>query len=134
MINLCNGGTKDFVELWGITHLKIWFHFSIRQTKLFWINLKNYTQTCSSDHLCKTATCLRRLILSLPKPIPIQSLLCKTAICLMQPTTFFCSEMKKAHLKQPLKTLSSKEMWNKDKEQCIKNKHLSDYIYSITTL
>ena len=54
MINLCNGGTKDFVKLWEILHLKIWTHFSIRQTKLFWIKLKHYSQTCSNDHLCKT--------------------------------------------------------------------------------
>ena len=24
MVNLCNDGTKDFVELWKIIHLKIW--------------------------------------------------------------------------------------------------------------
>ena len=29
MVNLCNGGTKDFVELWEIIHLKISTHFSI---------------------------------------------------------------------------------------------------------
>ena len=44
MVNLGNGGTKDFVELWEIMHLKIWTHFSIRQTKLFWINFKHYSQ------------------------------------------------------------------------------------------
>ena len=54
MVNLGNGGTNDFVELWEIMHLKIWTHFSIRQTKLFWINLKHYSQTCSNDRLCKT--------------------------------------------------------------------------------
>ena len=41
---------------------------------------------------------------------------------------------KKPFLKQPLKTLSSEEMGNKHKEHYIKNKHLSDYIYSIATL
>ena len=41
MVNLCNGGTKDFVELWEIIHLKS-------------INLNYYSQTCSKDHLCKT--------------------------------------------------------------------------------
>ena len=54
MVNLYNGGTKDFVKLWEIIHLKIWTHFSIRQTKLFWINLKHYSQTFLNDHLCKT--------------------------------------------------------------------------------
>ena len=44
MVKLCNGGTKDFVELCEIKHLKIWTHFSFRQTKFFWINLKHYSQ------------------------------------------------------------------------------------------
>ena len=35
MVNLCNGGSKDFAELWEVIDLKIWTHFSIRQTKLF---------------------------------------------------------------------------------------------------
>ena len=35
MENLRNGGTKDFVELWEIIHLKISTHFNIRQMKLF---------------------------------------------------------------------------------------------------
>ena len=35
MVNLCNDGTKDSVELWEIIHLKILTYFSIRQTKLF---------------------------------------------------------------------------------------------------
>ena len=77
MVNLGNGGTNDFVELWEIMHLKIWTHFSIRQTKLFWINLKHYSQ--------------RRPILSLFKQIPLQSLLYKTTTCLTQPATFILS-------------------------------------------
>ena len=77
MVNLGNGGTKDFVELWEIMRLKIWTHFSIRQTKLFWINLKHYSQ--------------RRPILSLSKQIPLQSLLYKTTTCLTQPATFILS-------------------------------------------
>ena len=49
------------------------------------------------------ATRLRWRKLSPPKQIPVQLLLYKTAICLMQPaTTFFVSQMKKAYLKQPL--------------------------------
>ena len=35
MVHLRNGGTKDFVELWEIIHLKISTHFNIRQMKLF---------------------------------------------------------------------------------------------------
>ena len=35
MVNLGTDGTKDFVELWEITHLKIWTHFSIRQAKSY---------------------------------------------------------------------------------------------------
>ena len=39
----------------------------------------------------QTTTCLGKLILSSPEPIPIQSLLYKTNTCLTQPaTTFFC--------------------------------------------
>ena len=128
MVNLCNGGTKDFVELWEIIHLKIWTHFFIRQMKLFQINLinlKHYSQTCSDEHLCKTTTCLRRPILSPPQRILVQLLLYKTTTCLTRPaTTFFVSQMKKAYLKQPLKNLSSKEMGNMYNEQCIKNKRL----------
>ena len=56
MMNLCNGGAKDFMVLWEIIHLKIWTRFSIRQTKLFWINSKYYSQTCSNDHLFKTTS------------------------------------------------------------------------------
>ena len=135
MVNLCTGGTKDFAELWEITQLKIGTHFCIQQTKIFWINLEHYSQTCSNDHLCRATTCLRWPMLSPPKQIPIQSLLCKTTTCLTRPaTTFLVSQTKKACLKQPLKALSSKEMQNKHKEQCIKNKRLSDYIYSIATL
>ena len=89
MVNLGNGGTKDFVELWEIMHFKIWTHFSIRQTKSFWINLKYYSQ--------------RRPMLSPSKQIPLQSLLYKTTTCLTRPATFILSsKWKKARLKQPL--------------------------------
>ena len=105
MVNLCNSGTKDFVELWEIIHLKIWTHFSIRQTKLFWINLKHYSQTSSNDHFCKTTTRLRRPMLSPPKQIPLQSLLTKMTTCLTRPVTpFFVSQMKK----RPSKTTTNK--------------------------
>ena len=43
MVNLCNGGTKDFVELWE----------NYKFEHLNSINLKHYSQTCSNDHLCK---------------------------------------------------------------------------------
>ena len=121
MVSLCNVGTKDFGELWEIIYLKIWTHFFIRQTKLFWINLKHYSQTCSNIQLCKTTTRLRWPMLSLPKQIPLQSLLCKTSLT-WPATTFVVSQMKNVCLKQPLKSLSSEKMRNKHKEQCIKNK------------
>ena len=68
MVNLCNGGTKDFVELREIIYLKIstrFFH--IKQGKLFEINLKHCSKTCSHDHLCKTTTHLRWPMGSPPK-------------------------------------------------------------------
>ena len=43
MVNLCNSGTKDIVELWEIIHLNS-------------INLEHYSQTCSNEHLCKTTS------------------------------------------------------------------------------
>ena len=54
MVNLFDGGTKDFVGLWEIIHLKISTHFSIRLTKLFEINLKYYSQACSVNHVCNS--------------------------------------------------------------------------------
>ena len=95
MVNLGNGETKDFVELWEIMHLKIWTHFSIRQTKLFWINLKYYSQ--------------RRPILSPSKQILLQLLLCKTTTCLTWPATFILSpKWKKVRIKQPLNHICKK--------------------------
>ena len=134
MVNFCNGGTNDFVELWEIIHFKIWTHFSIRQTNLFWINLKHCGQTCSNDHLCKTSTRRRRPMLSPPEQIPIQWLLYKTTTCLTRPaTTFFLS----TKWKRPSKTTTNKlypaKKCERNKEQCIKNNRLYDYMYSITT-
>ena len=115
MANLYNGGTKDFVELWD---LKIWTHFSIKQRKLFWINLKHYSQTCSTDHLCKTNSRLRRPMLSQPKQIPI--LLYKTTTCLTRPmTTFFFSQMKKSLSKTTAKKLYPAKKCETNKEHCI---------------
>ena len=43
-------------------------------------------------------------MLSIPKWIPVQSLLYEMITCLTQPaTSFFVSQIKKAYLKQPLK-------------------------------
>ena len=54
-----------------------------------------YSKTCLYEHLYKTTTRLRRPVLSPPKPIPIQSFMCKTTTCLTRPaTTFFVSQMK----------------------------------------
>ena len=97
MVNLGNGETKDFVELWEIMHLKIWTHFSIRQTKLFWINLKHYSQ--------------RPPLLSPSKQILLQSLQYKTTAAFI-----LSSKWKKAHLKQPLinyfcKKSSTTDFW-----------------------
>ena len=65
----------------------------------------------------------------------VQLLLCKMITSLTQPaTTCIVSQMKKVCLKQPVKALSSKEMQNKHMEQCTKNKHLFDFIYSIAPL
>ena len=59
-------------------------------------HVRQYSQTCSNDHLYKTTTRLRRPILGPPEQIPIQSLLYKTTTCLTRPaTTFFVSQMKK---------------------------------------
>ena len=77
MVNLGNGETKDFVELQEIMHLKIWTHFSIRQMKLFWIDLKHYSQ--------------RPPMLSSSMQIPLQLLLYKTTTCLTRPATFILS-------------------------------------------
>ena len=107
MVNLCNGGSKDFLELRENKHLKIWTHFSIKQTKLFWMKLKHYSQACSYDHLCRMTTFLRRPILSLPKQTPVQSWLYQTSTCLTRPTTTFLSPIK-PRLKQPLKTFIQK--------------------------
>ena len=71
---------------------------------------------------------------NLPKQIPMQLLLYKTTTCLTRPaTTFFDSQIKEKPVQNNnYKTLSSKGMQKKHKEQCIKNECLSDYIYSIS--
>ena len=132
MVNLHNCETKDFAELWKIIHLKIWTHFSIRQSKLFWINLKYYNQTCSNDHLCKMTTHLRQPMLNPPKQFLMQSLLCKTTTCLTwAATTFWVPNEKKRNIQQ-------KEIYPAEKCDTNRNNaekiNVSDYIYSVATL
>ena len=70
-------------------------------------------------------TSLRQPILSLPKPIPIQSLMYKTTTCLTWPlTTFFVPKWKEMS-----KTATAKHYLAGKWEACIKS-----YIYSIGTL
>ena len=72
----------------------------------------NYSQTCSNDHFCKTTTCLRWPVLSLPKPNLIQWLLYKTTTCLTQSaTTFFVPQMKKSLSKAATAKLYLVEKW-----------------------
>ena len=78
-------------------------------------------------------THLRRPMLSPPQRIPVQLLLYKTTI--RPATTFFVSQMKKSLSKTTtLNTLSSKEMQDKHKEQCIKNKCLYLFIFHLLLL
>ena len=61
---------------------------------------------------CKITTHLRQPILSLPKPIPVQSLLYKTTTCLMWPAaTFFVPQMKKNLSKTANAKLYPAEKW-----------------------
>ena len=79
MVNLFNGGTKDFGELWEIIHLNI-------RTQL--------TESITVKPVLIT-TLFKRPMVSLPKEISIQSLLYKTMTSLRRPVnTFFDSEMK----------------------------------------
>ena len=59
IVNLCNGVTKDFVELWEMTHLDIW------------------TQLTTSIAIkpVQTTTTAKQPMLNPPKQIPVQSLL-----------------------------------------------------------
>ena len=93
-------------------------------------NLKHYSQTV------QTTSSVRLPMLSPPKQIPVQSLLCKTTACLMRtPTTFVNFQMKKSLSKTTTtKFYPAKECEKKHKEQCVKNICLSDYIYSIANL
>ena len=69
-------------------------------------------------------------MLSLPKQIPVQSLLSNATS-----NHFFDSQMKKNLSKTiTTKLYPAKECEKKHKEECIKNKRFSDYIYSIANL
>ena len=79
MVNLFNGGTKDFGELWEIINLNI-------RTQL--------TESITVKPVLIT-TLFKRPMVSLPKEISIQSLLYKMMTSLWRPAnTFFDSEMK----------------------------------------
>ena len=94
MVNLCNRGTKDFVELWEIIHLNMWIQQSITVKPV------------------QATTSIKQPMLSPPKQIPAQSLLSNTTS-----NHFFDSLMKKTRLKQ-LQNFIQQKM-QKNKEQCI---------------
>ena len=87
------------------------------------INLEYYSETCSNDHLCKmtnaesTKANSRQIITLKTRPA----------------TTFLIPKWKKTCLKQ-LQNFIQQRNAKKHKEQFIKNKRLSDYIYSIANL
>ena len=95
IVNLCNGGTKDFVELWEIIHLKIWTHFSIRRMKLQSNLLRR--SPLSDDHSSKTTN-------AESAPANSRTIVTVSDGHLFNATSdhFFVSQMKKAYLK-PLK-------------------------------
>ena len=86
----------------------------------YFSNVLCYSQTCSNNHIYKTATRLGRLTLNPPWQIPIQSLLYKTTTC--QPPTgpaiiYLFSQMKK------------KTVWNNHYKNLpsVENKHKATY-------
>ena len=91
---------------------------------------EKYSHTCSNNHPRKLTTCLGQPTLSPPKQITIQLLLYKMITCLTGPvTTSFCLPDEKNLSKfYPVKK------WETKIRQCLKNKCLSDYIYSIATI
>ena len=68
-------------------------------------------------------------MLSLPKKIPVKSLLFNATN-----DHFFGSQIKKTCLKQQQQNFIQRRNVKKHKEPFIKNKRLSDYIYSIANL
>ena len=87
-----------------------------------YFQLKIQSKTCSNHHLYKTTTCLRSLMLSLPKQNPIQLLLYKMTTCLTQPVTTFCLPNERNLSKTNTTKLYPAKKWGKNVvEQCIKN-------------
>ena len=102
MVNLCNSGTKDFVELWKIIHWNIWMQLS------YFIMVKPVQKTTS----------VKLPMLSSPKQIPVQSLLSN-----MTSNQFFWLPNEKNLHKTTAKLYPAKECKKKKhKEHCIKNK------------
>ena len=84
------------------------------------INLKHYSETCPNDHICKTtnaesAQANSRQIVTFQRD---------------QRPLFWLANEKKTCLKQQLQNFIQRRNAEKLKEQFIKNKRLSDYIYS----
>ena len=87
------------------------------------INLMHYSQVCSNCHLCKITNAESTQANCCPT-VTVQDDHLSTA------TTFFDSQMKKNLSKTTTtKLYPVKEFEKKKKEQCVKNKRLSDYIY-----
>ena len=83
------------------------------------INLKHYSETCSNDHICKTTNAESAQANSHQNVT----------------SDHFCeSQMKKNLSKTTTTKLYPAKECKKNKEQFIKNKRLSDYIYSIANL
>ena len=124
----CNNN-NNFYRIWLLSY----GNFLSCSVHLSWISFTifMYRQTCSNNHLHNMNTHLRWPVLSLPKPIPTESLLFKMTTCLMHPTTTFLSpKLKKNCLKQPLQNF----ILQRNGKQDIKNKCLPNYIYSIAIL
>ena len=92
------------------------------------INLKHYSETCSKDHLCKTTNAESAQATSHPV-VTVQDDHLSNAT---SDYFFWLQNEKKNCLKQQLQNfIQQRNAKKKHKEQCIKNKLLSDYIYSI---
>ena len=133
MLKLQGSWSLSKFSIFQTKYLVSWKQQSFVYSFVWYFALLNYyySQTCSNDHLYKTNTRLRPSMLTLPKLIPIKSILHKTTTCLTQSaTSFFVPQMKKTCLKQPQQNFFQ---WRNGK-QCTKNKRLSYYIYLITTL
>ena len=86
-------------------------------------NLKHYSQTCLNNLLCKTTNA--ESTQANPRTIVIAQ---DNRLSNVNSDHFFWL------LKQPLQNLIQWRNAKKNKEQCVKNIFLSDYIYSIANL